>query len=70
MLFRFGTPRPVIARLNREISRIMQTPDARGVLATFAAEVVTLTPEEFTDIQRRDRERYGTFIRTANIKAD
>ncbi len=65
-----GTPRPVIARLNREISRIMQTPDARGVLATFAAEVVTLTPEEFTDIQRRDRERYGTFIRTANIKAD
>ena len=65
-----GTPRTIINRLNREISRIMQTPDARAVLATFAAEVYTASPEEFADIQRRDRERYGTFIRAANIRAD
>ena len=65
-----GTPRAIITRLNREIGRIMQLPDSRAVLATFAAETVTLSPEEFTDIQRRDRERYGVFIRTANIRAD
>lgn len=65
-----GTPRAIITRLNREIGRIMQLPDSRAPLATFAAEPVTLSPEEFTDIQRRDRERYGNFIRTANIKAD
>lgn len=65
-----GTPRAIITRLNREIARIMQLPDSRAVLATFAAETVTLSPEEFTDIQRRDRERYGVFIRTANIRAD
>jgi tripartite-type tricarboxylate transporter receptor subunit TctC len=65
-----GTPRDIVARLNREITRIMQTADARNVLATFAAEVVTASPEEFAEIQRRDRERYGTFIRAANIRAD
>ncbi len=65
-----GTPRAIVARLNRELTRIMQTPEARGVLATFAAEVFTATPEEFAEIQRRDRERYGTFIRAANIRAD
>jgi tripartite-type tricarboxylate transporter receptor subunit TctC len=65
-----GTPRAIVNRLNREIGRIMQTSDARNVLATFAAEVVTATPEEFTEIQRRDRERYGAFIRAANIRAD
>ena len=65
-----GTPRAIITRLNREIGRIMQLPDSRAALATFAAEPVTLSPEEFTEIQRRDRERYGVFIRTANIKAD
>ena len=65
-----GTPRAIITRLNREIGRIMQLPDSRAALDTFAAEPVTLSPEEFTDIQRRDRERYGNFIRTANIKAD
>jgi len=65
-----GTPREIVIRLNREIGRIMQTPEARAVLATFAAEVVTATPEEFAAIQSRDRERYGVFIREANIRAD
>ena len=65
-----GTPREIVARLNREIGRIMQTAEARAVLATFAAEVVTTSPAEFAEIQRRDRERYGTFIRAANIRAD
>ncbi len=65
-----GTPREIIMRLNREIGRIMQTAEARAVLATFAAEVVTASPEEFAAIQSRDRELYGTFIREANITAD
>jgi tripartite-type tricarboxylate transporter receptor subunit TctC len=65
-----GTPRAIIARLNRDISRILQLPESRAALATFAAEPVVLSPEEFTDIQRRDRERYGVFIKMAKIQAD
>jgi tripartite-type tricarboxylate transporter receptor subunit TctC len=65
-----GTPREIIVRLNREIGRIMQTAEARAVLATFAAEVVTASPEEFAAIQIQDRERYGAFIREANIRVD
>lgn len=65
-----GTSRDIVTRLNRDIARIMQTPDARAVLATFAAEVVTMSPDEFAEVQRRDRERYGQFIRAANIRAD
>ena len=65
-----GTSSEIVVRLNREIGRIMQTPDARAVLATFAAEVVTASPEEFAAIQTRDRERYGAFIREANIRID
>jgi len=65
-----GTSRDIVARLNREIGRIMQTAEARAVLATFAAEVVTAAPEEFAAIQTRDRERYGAFIREANIRID
>jgi len=65
-----GTSRDIVARLNREIGRIMQTAEARAVLATFAAEVVTASPEEFAAIQQRDRERYGAFIREANIRVD
>jgi tripartite-type tricarboxylate transporter receptor subunit TctC len=65
-----GTAREIVVRLNREIGRIMQTAEARAVLATFAAEVVYASPEEFAAIQSRDRERYGVFIREANIRAD
>ena len=65
-----GISRDIVLRLNREIGRIMQTPEARAVLATFAAEVVTMPPDEFAAIQQRDREKFGAFIREANIRAD
>ncbi len=65
-----GTPREIVLRLNREIGRIMQSPEARAALANFAAEVFTSSPEEFAAIQSRDRERYGTFIREANIRIE
>ena len=65
-----GTPREIVMRLNREIGRIMHTPEARAVLATFSAEVASGSPEEFAAIQQRDRDRYGTFIRELNIHLD
>jgi len=65
-----GTPRPVVERLNREIGRIMQTPEARAALASFAAEVVSASADEFAAIQQRDRERFGVFIREAGIQLE
>ncbi|MSQ52895.1 MAG: tripartite tricarboxylate transporter substrate binding protein [Betaproteobacteria bacterium] len=65
-----GTPKDIVARLNREIVRGMQTKEAATTLATLAAELVTGTAEEFAEQQRRDRERYGVFVREAGIKAD
>jgi tripartite-type tricarboxylate transporter receptor subunit TctC len=65
-----GVPREIVMRLNREIGRIMQTPEARAALASFAAEVVTAPPEEFARLQQIDRERYGRFIREADIRLD
>ena len=64
-----GTPRAIVTRLNREIARIMQTPETRAVLASMAAEVVPpMTAEAFAARNRRERERFGAIIRAANIK--
>jgi tripartite-type tricarboxylate transporter receptor subunit TctC len=64
-----GTPRAIITRLNREIARIMQTPEARAVLAPMAAEVVkAMSPEEFAAHQARERARYGALVREAGIR--
>lgn len=64
-----GTPRAVVMRLNREIGRIMQTPEARAVLAPMAAEVVkAMSPGEFAAHQARERARYGALVREAGIR--
>jgi tripartite-type tricarboxylate transporter receptor subunit TctC len=66
-----GTPRDIVARLNREIGRIMQTPETRTLLATMAAEPVPpMTPEAFAAHQQRARERFGAVVRDANIKVN
>ena len=65
-----GTSADIVLRLNREITRIMQTPEARGALAAMAAEPIAATPQEFAAILSRDRERFGAIVREANIQAE
>ena len=64
-----GTPREIVARLNREIGRILQTADARKALAAIGGEAVIATPQEFAARQRSERKRFGAIIRAANIRA-
>jgi len=65
-----ATPRDIVARLNREIVRGMQAKETAATLAALAAELVTGTAEEFAEMQRRDYERYGAFVREAGITAN
>jgi tripartite-type tricarboxylate transporter receptor subunit TctC len=65
-----GTPPAVVARLNAEVSRIMQTPQVRTALAAMAAENITATPAGFSSLLARDRERFGVIVREANIRAE
>jgi tripartite-type tricarboxylate transporter receptor subunit TctC len=66
-----GTPKDVVARLNREIGRIMQMPETRATLTNMAAEAVApMTPQAFAAHQRQARERYGAVVRDAKIKVE
>ena len=66
-----GTPRPIVTRLNKEIARIMQSPEAKAQLDAMAAEVLpAMTPEEFAAHQQRARDRFGAVVRSAGIKAN
>ena len=64
-----GTPRGLVMRLNREITRIMQTPETRALLTNMAAEPAPpMTPEAFAAHQQKARGRFGAVVREANIK--
>jgi len=65
-----GTPPGIVARLNREIMRIMQTPEVRASLAGMAAEPISATPEEFAAMLARDRDRFGVIVREAGIRVE
>jgi len=67
---RAGTPRAIVTRLNREMDRVMQSAELRAMLAGIGAEPVTASPEEFAARLQRDRERFGTIVRDANIRVE
>ena len=66
-----GTPRDIVVRLNREIGRIMHTPETRAILTSMAAEAVApMSPEVFAAHQQKARERFGAVVRDAKIKVE
>jgi tripartite-type tricarboxylate transporter receptor subunit TctC len=65
-----GTPRPIVARLNAEIVRVMHAPEVKERLASMATDPVTSTPEEFADYIKKEIAKWGDVVRKAGLKAD
>ncbi len=64
-----GTPKDVIALLNREIVKSLATPEMRERQAALGNEVVASTPEEFDRRIRAELLTWAKVIKAANIKA-
>ena len=64
------TPRPVIDRLNRELTAVLTSPDVVAKLETLGITATPGTPEQFSEQMRRDLESYGKVVRAAGIKAE
>jgi tripartite-type tricarboxylate transporter receptor subunit TctC len=65
-----GTPKEIVALLNREIVKIMALPDIKEHLATLGLDLIASSPEEFGARIRADFEKWAKVIRAANIKAE
>jgi tripartite-type tricarboxylate transporter receptor subunit TctC len=64
------TPRPLIARLNKEIARILQLPDVKEKMAADGADAVGNTPEEFNAHIRAEVAKYGKLVKEIGLKAE
>lgn len=66
-----GMPRDIVNRLNREINRIIRTPEAKKQLDAMAAEAMPpMSAQEFAAFQQRARDRFGAVVKTAGIKVN
>ncbi|HVL56650.1 MAG TPA: tripartite tricarboxylate transporter substrate binding protein, partial [Burkholderiaceae bacterium] len=65
-----GTPNEVVARLNTEINRILQTQELRERVAALGGEIAPMTPAQFQAKMQQDSQRFGAIIRERKIVAD
>ncbi len=65
-----GTPKPVIDRLNRELVKIVRSPEFSQVLTSEGATPVGNTPSEFDAVVRADVKKWAKIIKDAGIRAE
>jgi len=65
-----GTPKPIVDRLHAELQRVLKLPDVQSKLRGLGGEPGTLTIEQFAEMNRREYDRFGALIKSANIKAE
>jgi len=64
-----GTPKDIIALLQREIAQAISRPDMQERLATLGYESVASTPEDCASRFRTEIAKWGKVIGEAGIKA-
>lgn len=65
-----GTPRPIIDRYNREIVKILNSPDVRDKLLAVEFEMVAGSPEQFAEWIRTEIARWGKVIKQTGAKVN
>jgi tripartite-type tricarboxylate transporter receptor subunit TctC len=63
-----GTPRPIIDRLNQEITKALRSPEIRDRLIADGTDPAPTTPEEFAAYIKSETEKWTKVIKAAGIK--
>ena len=65
-----GLPKPLLARVNAEVARILQTPDMRKIFEQEGADVVGSSPEAFAAHLKAEIAKWMKVANAAGIKAE
>ncbi|HEX2199230.1 MAG TPA: tripartite tricarboxylate transporter substrate binding protein [Burkholderiales bacterium] len=63
-------PRPIVAKLNAEVQRVLDLPDVKKQLLGLGAEPSPIKPEAFDSLIREEIQKFSKIIREANIKVE
>jgi tripartite-type tricarboxylate transporter receptor subunit TctC len=63
-------PKPVLAKVNAEVARVLHSPDAIKVFERDGADVVGGTPEQFSAVLRAEIAKWTKVAKAAGIKAE
>lgn len=63
-----GMPPAVLAKINAEVTRIINAPEMRKKLANQGVLPIASTPGEFTAVIKSEQDKWAQVIKAANIK--
>jgi tripartite-type tricarboxylate transporter receptor subunit TctC len=64
-----GTPPDIVDRINKDVARVLQTPEVKERLATLGAEPMPMSPAEFRKFVQTEIDESAKVIKAAGIKA-
>jgi len=64
------TPEPIIARMHKEVARVLHLPEVKQRLLEQSADPVGSSPEELERVVKAELKRWAEVIRQAGIKAE
>lgn len=64
-----ATPKPVIARIQSEVAKVLKMPEIRDRLLRDGIEPIGGTPEEFQAHIKREMQKWGRVVREARVSA-
>ena len=65
-----GTPREVLAKLSAEIQKALKEEELKQRMVNIGLDAVASTPDEMAAFMRREEQRYGDIIKSANIRLE
>lgn len=70
VLVPLGTPKAIVARLNKELIATVNDKDVQGQLARFGYDIETGTPAEFRKTIAAEIRKWGGVVKAAKLQAD
>ena len=65
-----GTPKDVVAFLNREVANVLRSQEGRDKLAAEGAEGVGNTPEQFAAYMQSEAAKWDKVVKQSGARAD
>jgi tripartite-type tricarboxylate transporter receptor subunit TctC len=65
-----GTPKDIVSRLNVEINKALQSQEVRDRLTPLGAAPTTMTPDQFSALVAKEREKWGKLVRDSGAQVD
>jgi len=63
-----GTPKPILARLQKELTDIANNPEMKAAFEKNGASSVTNTPAEMNALMKAELEKYGKVVKAVGIE--